>query len=488
MRKTKAKIILNSRGSAIIMALVIISILILLGLAVATLSMGTLINNTEDSENNEAYYAAEAGVNSAIEHIKYEVSSYYSKMLESSGEAYKKLYDNFFADINKNADLNFVEPSISGITTSTVFSKGSYKDDICEFLISCEATSHDGTGYVINGSVYVKRVNIVSTSGYDWLSGGDAIKAGGTLDLAKNNSAIVNGGNIHVGDLKYEPKNNKPITIWNGELIVEPGLSSSMADMLSYPSYTDPSLTNVDLHITKSSKNVNLNDAGKPPITVTTDEGINLQFNNTNIPEGIVHVKGDVKINNAVVYGDIYCDGDLSLTNASIRGDIYCRGDININNINLTGTIYCDGFITATNCSLNTTIYSGDGIYCNNLSVSGNLYSSGQITITNYSFNGIIYSSDSLEIGSGSIMGVLFSAGDLKFLGSVNVFGAVMGINDIYFKTGNNKSITVSYSKSYIDQIVKNPNNSFFFGSSGEPELEEDVFIGQNVSAQGRVN
>ena len=84
------------RGSAIIVALITMCVLILLGGAVAILSSGTLNVNTADAQTNDAFYAADSSVNSAIEQIKYEASSYYNEMLAASGEAYISLYNSFF--------------------------------------------------------------------------------------------------------------------------------------------------------------------------------------------------------------------------------------------------------------------------------------------------------------------------------------------------------------------------------------------------------
>ena len=90
------KAIFNNRGSAMVFALVTMTVLILLGMAIVVLSSGTLNVNTADAQNNNSYYAGEAGVNSAIAHLKYEVMRYYNDMLESNGSAYTALYSGFF--------------------------------------------------------------------------------------------------------------------------------------------------------------------------------------------------------------------------------------------------------------------------------------------------------------------------------------------------------------------------------------------------------
>ena len=98
------------------MALVCITVLVLLGLAVATLSMGSLVSSSADAETNTTYYAAESSINSALEHLKYEASKYYNEMLDADSAAYPALYSDFFSAINSNAQLNFAEPAIDGVT------------------------------------------------------------------------------------------------------------------------------------------------------------------------------------------------------------------------------------------------------------------------------------------------------------------------------------------------------------------------------------
>ena len=119
--------ILNIRGTAIIMALITMTVLLLLGLAVATLSMGTLKANTADATTNDSYYAAEAGVNNAIDQLKLEVARYYKGMMDAQGTVYNGLYNNFASGIAVNAQTNFSEPAFSGGSTSTTFSVSGYR-------------------------------------------------------------------------------------------------------------------------------------------------------------------------------------------------------------------------------------------------------------------------------------------------------------------------------------------------------------------------
>jgi len=493
-RMLKQNKIKSKHGAAIIMALVVMTILIVLGLAVTTLSMGTLLSNSEDSENNGAYYAAEAGVTSAIEQVKYETSRYYAAMLESSGNYYSSLYNNFFYNIKSNSEDYFVEPDISGITTVTTFTTGTFDsvESVCEYIVSCKATSPDGAGYVVNGTVYIKKVNVIVSELYDWLSDGAAIKSGGTLDLESKNSVNVTGGDVLVEVLSYTETNDTPYTIVDGEVIIDPCVGSTMEDKLSYPSFTDPAISFVDLNITAANQSIDWDNIGEPPIGITSDVGLNLHFSSCTLPDGVVHIKGDVNLTDCVVEADLYVDGDLKIDNTyNFTGDIYCRGNIDIVNSHISGDIYSDGYVDVTNTILDSNVYSAAGIAIHNSTSVGNLYSEGEIFMdVSEVTGGIIYSSSKVTVGRGSLTAILFSGGDIEFLGDVTVYGAVYAIDDIFFKTDSNNDLDVSYTiiATNVDYIINDPLNSFFFWHTVDRILEENVFAGQDVTAEGRKN
>ncbi len=497
MKKVFKKIRKISRkkrsGAAIIMSLVTMTLLVLLGLAVITLSMGNLQVNQADALNNDAYYAAEAGVNSAIEQIKYETSNYYNQMLEAQGAYYIALYNGFFNNISGNADTDFAEPIVSDVSTYTSFSVGDIDpiENTGEFLITCTSTAPDGAQYKVSGRLSVKRVDVRTTEQYIWISPDAALKAGGFLDLGSRNSVNVTGGNVLVGNLLYTELNTNPYTINDGELIIDPNVALSIEDKLEYMSYTDPIITNPDYYITVS-QTINWSTIPPPPISMATAEGIDIHFANCTVPEGIVYVKGDVSLNNAVVYSDIYCDGNVDISNyCNITGNIYCRGNVYVTNSDLTGSIYCDGFVDFGNGTTSASIYAEDGISIHTATTSGNLFSPAEIVIENATIaDGIIYSKTKLTIGSGDMDGIFFSGGDIEFTGDVSIDGSVIGKQDIYFKVDANKDLYVNYNYSIetIDAIVNDPDNAFFFTAPGEPMLDEYVIFGQDVDADGRLN
>jgi predicted acyltransferase (DUF342 family) len=501
----KSKLLLQlKRGSAIIMALIVMTVLLLLGLAVVTVSMGILRNNAADASNNDAYYAAESAVTSAIEQLKYEVSAYYMDMVDTYGNELMALYNNFFPAINGNAQLHFTEPVFSGITTATTFIMGTFdeNDKTCEFLITSTATAPDGAQYRVDGRLLVKKLD-VSDSRFDWIPQNAAILAGGTFDLESKNSALVVNGDVIVAQILYDAKNTNPYSITGGQLIIDPNAGLSIRDRLTYPSFATPVLA--DPYYVVSSTSYNWSNLPSTfdsdgHMNMETTDGVSLHFNNCRdsnnqgLPAGVIYCKGDISISNCDVHCDIYCDGNVSISNASsIYGTIYCRGNASINNANIYCSLYSDGFVSFTNNgSLSSAVYAEDGIDFNNCTSGGNLYSPAQITLTNATVtDGLIYSSTKLLLGGTSethITAALFSGGDIEFTGDTYVNGCMVAKNDIYFKVDANKDLHViyAYSPETIDDIYNDPDNSFFFTVPGTIRLDENVFLGHNITAVGR--
>ena len=107
--KSIKKILRSKKGSTILTVVIVMVVLILLGQAITMLTIGTLRNNVADSSNNEAYYAAESGVVSAIDQLKLEVVSYYKALAEASGFEFNAMFGSFATSINANAQNKFVE-------------------------------------------------------------------------------------------------------------------------------------------------------------------------------------------------------------------------------------------------------------------------------------------------------------------------------------------------------------------------------------------
>ena len=326
----------------------------------------------------------------------------------------------------------------------------------------------------------------MSSTQTNWLSDA-ALIAGGTLDLGSKNGITVSGSNVIVGELEHSRKWGLPYTITGGQLVIDPNIGDSINDTLIYPSYSDPVMSSVNLYITENNYTINWSNVPPEPVSITTAPGIDIHFASCTVPEGTVYGKGDIHVNNGTYYMDVYCDGDFFANNCSIYGDIHCRGDCDINNLQAYGAIYCDGAVTLNNGAYQGTIYAGGSIDIHDASTAGSMFASGKISVRSVGIsNGIVYSSTKIEMGNMSANAVFFSGGDIEITNSMSVTGAVYAKGDIYYKTDSWNNITINYSDQYIDGIVGDPDNGFFFSSPGEPQLDEDVFMDQDVKAVGK--
>lgn len=480
------EIVKNRRGSAILMAVVTICFLLVIGLAVSTMALGTLRMNVADAATNDAYYAAEAGVSSAIEHLKHEVSSYYAQMLDADSSTYTSLYTNFFTGINTNAQIKYAEPSFSDITTSTVFSVSGTDPDLKSFNITSTSTTADGTKYVVRGSVSVKRLDIKTKS---WFIDNWAMYAGGQLYLASNRGIGVNG-NIIVGE--FVEVNPSPwytrLNQSNGVLVIDPSAGDALSDTVSYPSYTTPAISSPNVYVTQNNFIYTAGSTSK--IYIVGAPGVNFSVTTNGIAdrESIIYSRGNLTVSNCGnIYADIYCDGNLSLGGATFYGNIYCRGNITINGGNYRGNIICDGNLTLSNFSSNGSAIVGGSINVISGSSIGNMYASGPITLTSMSSAGVVYSSTQLNLGGFSASGIFFSAGDIAVAGSPSISGAVFAMNDIYYSTSSG-TMNVAYNQTVINNLLADPKTSFFFGSGGgsSATVNADVITGQSITAVGR--
>jgi len=465
----------NKRGSAIIMVLVTITILLVLGMAVVTLSLGTLTANNADATTNDTYYAAEAGINSAIAQVKTEVVKYYAQMSDP-GSDYTSLYTNFYANIASNASSRFNEPSIQHMTTSTAFSAGNINEgaNTGDILISCEATAADGTKYVVNGSVSVQRIDLRSGGG-DWFIDDVALYSGGTLHVSHWYSGIT-PSNATVVCSQYSPPNWAKAGGASYNVLVDANAADAIGDLIPYPSYSNPAL----------GSNVKEFAAGA-------------QINNASgVPEGIIYGRGDLRVASwSTVYKDIYCDGNLTISNTGFNGNIYCRGNLSFSGgSGFSGKIICDGNITISGCDRSGLITAGGSITASGGANSCSFYAVGPIDISGGSSGadgGVIYSCTQLKISGGNAHGIYFSGGEI-FANSngTTLFKSVL----IAKGTIHANNLTLSYDKSYTDSILNDPDNAFFFGGGsgssgaggGGSTPTSDVILGQTISAAGRTN
>jgi len=480
--------ILNEKGDALIMAIVTITVLVLLGVAVITVSMGTLKTNRADAATNDAYYAAESGVSSGLDHLRQEVSRYYAQMMQAESGAYTSLFNNFASGIAAGAQASFAEPDFSGGSTSTTFSVVGHDSstDVYEFLVSTVSTMADGTKYKVEGRLKVKRVDVSAKS---WFIKDTALVVGGTLDLGTTYGMTVKGGSAILGALTYI-RGWDPCQVNGGQRIIDPLVKDQIHDVLNYPGYTTPVISNPNPYITTNNTVLNWNTAFTDPVRIDTAKDINVEIRQTVVPDGIIRVRGNLKIQDVPdVKSDIYCDGNFTANSCTLSGDIYVRGNMVINNGTFKNNIYCDGDITLYSGSLIGNVYCNGKITISNASSIGSMFATGSISIGSAgSADGIIYSKSNVTLGNNSVTGIVFSGGDINIKGSGNLSGALFAKNNVNY-AGSYTWYTINYDAAYVEGILNDPDNAFFKGESGSAALTPtNVFQGQSITAVGRIN
>ncbi len=476
----------GSRGSSLIMALVTITILMLLGLAAITLSMSTLNSNTADATTNDSFYAAEAGVNCAIDQLKLEVNRYYAQMQEAGGATYNSLYNNFASNITSYAQSRFAEPAITGGSTQTTFTVEGFDsaNNAYEFLMTTTSTMADGTQYQVQGRVQVERIDV---SAKDWFIPDAAIVVGGTLDLGTIGGITLSNGNAILGALQCR----QPwyFGVNNGQITIDANIRESINDTLTYPSFSDPVITNPKYYIT--TNNTYLSAAAYPltsPVSVNTGPNVKLYLTNNNvIPDGVIRATGDLIVSSG---GNIACDlygNNIDITGRLMTGDIYARGNVVLHGGSFHGNIYADGNVTVSSADLQGSIICGGGITVNGASALGNMFATGPITMSSLSASGnVIYSHSKISLGGGSVNAIMFSGGDIVFTGGGNISGAMIAKDNMYFSV--NSWETVNYSATSVQNKLADLEGTFFGSGSSSVELSSDIYKEQSITAVGRVN
>lgn len=495
MIKRTFKILNGVHGSAMIVALVTTVVLATLALAIITLTMGNLTVSQSDALNNDAYYAAESGVNSALELLKGEVLDYYHQMAEASSNEYSNLYDNFFAGISNNAQnhFEFVKPLFGGGLTieDTTFTVGGFdsSNNVGELLISCTAKASDDSHYRVDAKLYVKRVDVSTPS---WLVIDDvAYKIGGTLNL-NSGYGVYNGGSV-ITSAFNNPKNIYFYVQPPGKFVINPNTYDSINDSLTYPSYSNPVLGTPDVYVTVN--NTVLGCGSFPtnrPIIIESAPGISFTVGNgTDIyPGSIIYKRGagtlTLSTSNSNHTFTAFSDGNVVTKNGPVYANIYCRGDVSTSG-NFHGNVYADGnCINACNTFVGTMIVNGT-LNCNG-GLTGSFFAGGALTINNgVNGNSVIYSKTSITLGNGNYANaVLFSGGSINVNGGSSLTGAIIAKGSV----NQNAWLTLSYSRAAVEAIMNDPNNSFFFAGAGGGDVndDEDIIVDQEITAIGRQN
>jgi len=480
--------LLNNRGVAIITALIVMTVLLLLGVAVTSLSLNSLDSSVVDASNNSSFYAAEAGVSKALAQLKYEASSYYNQMMDATLGAYTSLYTNFFTGISSNAQANFEEPEFELVSTQTTFTAHSFDSgtNLCEYRVTSVATSNNGEQYQVNGSLTVKRIDVVTVPASWFELDNAALKVGGTLSMVEKNTGVgVNGGDAILGALNLNQSWQCQVN--GGNLLIDPNTAASINDTLTYISYSDPVINDLDMYLTEDTT-INWSNVPDEPVAIMSAPGVNITINSTTVPDGIIYSGGDLTFSDGTVHSDLYCDGNMYISSGTASGDLYCRGDFTGGNAQVLGNLTCDGFADWSHGYITGYIYSQDGIHIEDASSTGSLITTGSLVTSSVGvLNAITYASGDLSIGDCSINSIIFSGGNAQITGGMWIGGALVVKGNLDYDA---KSwVTISYNPSSVEDMLENNDYEFLQGeSTTTTTLDEDIFGEQTITAAGRVS
>lgn len=488
--KKVVDILKSNKGSSILTVVIVMIVLALLGFAVTTMTMSTLKNNVADTSSNEAYYASESGINSAVEHLKHEVISYYKKMADADSCEYGALYSGFFENIAINAQTEFIEPVINGVQTNTTFYTGSFDADnnVCEYRIQCIATTQDNARYQVNATLSIKKVDIKSASGGELvLVDNAALISGELFEIPKNAGATINGGDAIVKDYKYN-SNWNPLSINGGNMIIEPNIGEAVKDILNYTSYSDPDMSNPNA-VANGNISYNWGSIPPSPVKIISTPGSEIQVHNCTITSGVIYSQGDLHMNNGTFTVDLYADGDVHINNCTINGNIYCRGDFLGNNAVINGSVISESSVDWHNGAMNGSVYGETQVYIQDASGIGDVISPGPIEIKRAGITGgLVYSTTKITAGDCNIKALLYCIGDIEINKDMTIQGAIVSKQSVYYAK-KNIWFTINYSPQIIEEIMGDTDYSFFQPKEGESQtLDSSVFVSEDVSIVGKIN
>ncbi len=369
----------NEKGSALLTALVVMTVLMIVGMGVIAGASNNLVATDTMTDNERSYYASENAAQVAISTIKNEVSKYYMTMKQVSNyAAYQALYDNFFTYLagrltGPNSILatpDFIENELDGNTTvvcvmSTPTTQSSgYLGTT--FTVTC-TTSIENTQRVVVGKLRVDAAPIK----YEWTS---APPITDYVLLSGENVAVNSNYLQAVGDARINGVVNNP-SYFSATNLSEN--DTAVSDILTWQLYFnqfDRTIANPPMPSTVTEATADV----KYDWYHVLGPG---DFPGNKIKNKKIYMIGGGGIKNQRITNcDIYVvGGGLNITNSTFKDThLYVEGSINIAN----GTEFLSG-------SRPNTVYTGGTlvINCNTIKIA-NTYMTSEGTMMMHSHAG----------------------------------------------------------------------------------------------------
>lgn len=445
----------DKSGSALLAVVMIISVVLILGMGILTLSLANARQNKIDDTYERDYYSADGGAQQGVEALK-------NAALEQYRMISVDLKNNVLSSNNATSFFTALDAvtysppqpdsSVGGPNTLTVaISHSTVDSDTHRYTVTAAAT--DGkTPRKIVGSVDISFIPVTTATDFTPL-GTQAVISGGTLVTNGNYCEIQ--GDVKFGTLPtYSQYQFKLNGVTNPDLssYVDTNTASSINWNMSYPGFTSsakPSSLTLPAYSSATSLTNSIFSVAPYNWTVPSPIYLDLEgssgtytmssfdyiggtiYCTANLTDSCPHITGT-----SGNYVKIYCKGNLTLS--GVVGSyvkIYCDGNVTISGGGIDHlTVYCNGTLTDSSNSKTQVRY-----YCNSYIMTG-----GQSSGDN-----IIYAKSSMTIQSSPVTGLLYSGGNITIQGGSSVTGQIVAKGNIIM----NGPFNYNYDASMLQRL-----------------------------------
>jgi hypothetical protein len=332
-------ILKNKKGNALLTAVVTMSVLIIITVCVAALSVTNINLSVKSKQYNNTYYLAEAAVQKGMQQVKDSIANYYKQMqsipVAQYDTTYMAKYNGFFGNVRTDAATAFTEPKFtapeySAAGTSTSFSIEDESGASAKIVVQSTA-NYGGVTKTVRGVLNVQKQHVYEKTGSTYNPTENVLTIGQDMVFNPNTGCInqfrIHGGNAVVGGYEYQNNtDNKKIVPDSGYKVTE--AASTFSTNLTYQTLLQKRDTRTPTAWVETAAGP---DWHHTQITPSYIEGLpNLSFS----------------ITSCGITGQVYCHGNLNFVSGDLDGNLFCDGDVTINNVGIKGNIVAAGKVT----------------------------------------------------------------------------------------------------------------------------------------------
>jgi hypothetical protein len=455
----RSNIARDERGSALLSVFLVITMLLILGTGILTLSVANISQARTGDTYERDYYVADGGAKQGVETLKGAALEQYRKIaadlqnnIQSTNNA-----SSFFAALDAVSCTPPQPDSSAGGPTSLAVSISHATVDADTHRYTVRSTATDGkTARSLSGSIDINFVPVTATAGFSPLPA-CAILSGGTLRQNSGWTAVT--GSVKCGAFSsYNPGQFclNGVTNPSPSLFVDPNTASLFSWDMEYPGFTNAVRTpSGQLTLPPVANGANITNAAfkdppynwtvPSPIYLEGQTGASFTISNFQYKGGQAYSTGSLGFSNDVIgtagsFVMLYCKGNLSLSNGAIRYvKIYCDGNLTINGGGGLDNviIYCNGSISDS-CTNRTNVR----MYCSSYTMNGG----------NFIGDNIVYAENSIHVES-TVSGLFYSNGNIDVGSGAGLTGQMAAKNNITL----NGSFNFKYDSAMLQRLNADP-------------------------------